>query len=79
MKVILRLFASYRELAGTGRIELDLPQGTDISGLLRTVRRDFSSFPDAPVHVAVNTEFVASGYELHEGDEIALLPPVSGG
>ena len=79
MKVILRFFASYREMAGTDRIELDLPPRTDISGLLRTVQRDFPFLPDAPVHVAVNAEFVAPGYELHEGDEIALLPPVSGG
>lgn len=79
MKVKIRFFASYRERVGASQTELELSEVKTISDLLQMVRRDFPELPDAPILVAINAEFVAPSYELHEGDEVALMPPVSGG
>jgi len=74
MHVTVRLFAGLRERAGRSRVELEdvfriddvwpkLDLGTEPPGLL----------------YAVNREYVERGHELADGDEVALIPPVSGG
>ncbi len=74
MRVTVRLFAGLRERAGTPRLELEnvsriedvwpaLGLGDEPPGLL----------------YAVNREYVEPGRELADGDEVALIPPVSGG
>lgn len=81
MKVQVRLFAALRETLGQDQLELELPPGTTIDGLWdRLLERDPRLAPFAgSVSFAVNHDFVARDKELLPDDEVAFLPPVSGG
>ena len=81
MILTTRLFASFREKIGTGRVELDLPAGARVRDLLEELGREYPAIGQtvAAAMVAVNLEYVGPDYELREGDEVALIPPVSGG
>jgi MoaE-MoaD fusion protein len=75
MRVKVRLFAVLRERAGRDTVELELADGA-------TVRDAISAMPVAegvPVVMAVNREVAAGDVVLEPGDELALIPPVSGG
>ena len=78
--VRLRFFAHYRDLTGTRECEAELPAGATVADLLKQLRSDpcFAALPAAPL-VAVNREYADHDRRLETGDEIALIPPVSGG
>jgi MoaE-MoaD fusion protein len=76
MHVTVRLFAALRERAGAPEIRLDLPDGARVSDALREMR---ALTAGVPVVMAVNQEYADAESELHAGDEVALIPPVSGG
>lgn len=76
MRVSVRLFAGLRERAGASSLELELPEGAAVSDALGALR-DLTG--DVPVVMAVNQEYAPAGQILHAGDEVALIPPVSGG
>lgn len=81
MRVRALFFALYRDLAGTPELELELPAGSTAAALVEIVRgrgADFARFPAEPV-LAVNQEYASLDVLLHDGDEIAFLPPVAGG
>ena len=81
MKVHLRLFAGVREIAGREELELDVAQGTTAAGVwerLLTEHPKLSSYTEI-VKIAVNQDVVDRGVELQSDDEVAFLPPVSGG
>ena len=76
----MRLFASYREAAGTGRIDLDLPPTATVRDAVDAVARRHSLATNGrAVVIAKNREYVTGEEPLAEGDEVALIPPVSGG
>ena len=76
MQVRIRLFAGLRERAGTNELELDLPEGA----VVRDALERMSAVTDGlPVVMAVNQEYADVDLALHAGDEVALIPPVSGG
>jgi molybdopterin synthase catalytic subunit len=79
MCVQVRLFASYRESAGTARLEVLLPTGATVSHLLAALAERVPGLSAARGLVAVNHTYVAADCVLHDGDEVALIPPVSGG
>ena len=81
MKVRLRFFAVLREIVGLEELEMDLPEGTTIAGLLETVVSEYTKLgPYVKVlQVAVNHEIVDPEHVVKPEDEIAFLPPVSGG
>ena len=72
----VRLFAGLRERAGTSEVELDLPDGALVGDALERMR---PLTDGVPVVMAVNQEYADLGATLHGGDEVALIPPVSGG
>ncbi len=78
--VTVRLFASLREAAGTGRLRLGLPPATPVgavwSHLPAAVRE--RGLPDG-VRYALNHEWTLPGAPLRDGDEVAVVLPVSGG
>jgi molybdopterin synthase catalytic subunit len=76
VKVRIRLFAVLRERAGAAAIELELPDGARVSDALARVQ---SLTTGVPVVMAVNREYAEPDETLHAGDELALIPPVSGG
>jgi molybdopterin synthase catalytic subunit len=76
MQVHVRLFAGLRERAGTAEVELDLPDGARVADALERM----SVLTDGvPVVMAVNREYADDAHLLSPGDELALIPPVSGG
>ncbi len=81
MKVQLRFFASVRERLGRREGELTLPEGATVSDVWTALS---SQHPDlaelgASISFAVNQEYVDTAHCLRDGDEVALIPPVSGG
>jgi len=76
MQVRVRLFAALRERAGTGEVELELPDGSRVADALARLG---DVVDGVPVVTALNQEYTAQDAELRPGDELALIPPVSGG
>ncbi|MBM3934713.1 MAG: molybdopterin converting factor subunit 1 [SAR202 cluster bacterium] len=81
MQVKVRLFASYREKAGRPEVELDLPDGATAGDAAREVVRRYPRVTGDPskLVIAVNHEYATHAAPLRHGDEVALIPPVSGG
>ena len=77
--VHVRLFASYREAAGTNRLDTPLPAGSSVSDLTHVLAERLPALLKAPGMVAVNHTYVGPDFTLHDGDEAAFIPPVSGG
>lgn len=77
----MRCFASVREILGQRELDLDLPVGTTAAGLLDRLILDHPRLVGlAPsLLLAVNREYVEKTRILAEGDEVVLIPPVSGG
>jgi MoaE-MoaD fusion protein len=76
MRVDVRLFAALRERAGTGSRSLDLPEGARAQDVWAAL--DLGELP-AGLAFAVNRRYVGGEEPLSDGDEVALIPPVSGG
>jgi molybdopterin converting factor subunit 1 len=77
--VHVRLFASYREAAGASRLETPLRRGARVSDLLRVLDGTIPALNVTRGLIAVNHTYVAPDTVLNDGDEVALIPPVSGG
>ena len=81
MKIRVRLFASLKEKAGTSVISLSVPAGTSVEQLLSIIQSENMELNGATqgVLVAINQEYASSDTVIMESDELALIPPVSGG
>jgi molybdopterin converting factor subunit 1 len=77
----VRLFALLREKAGTGEADLSLPDGATVGAAAEAVAARFPAVRDAASRAmyAVNQEYATAATVLRDGDELALIPPVSGG
>ena len=79
--VKVKFFAAPREALGTSELEMDVAPGTTVGGLVgllterHPILRPFTRF----LNVAVNRAYVGMQTVLHDGDEVACLPPVGGG
>ena len=73
MRVTVRLFAGLRERAGWSRKEIEADRVGDVWGAL-----DLGDEPEGLLY-AVNKEYAPVDHELRDGDEVAVIPPVSGG
>jgi molybdopterin synthase catalytic subunit len=76
VQISVRLFAMLRELLGADRLELELPDGASVADLLASLPAQARGLP---LVVAVNRRYAAPETVLHAADEVALVPPVSGG
>jgi molybdopterin synthase catalytic subunit len=76
MRITVRLFAVLRERAGRGELELDLPDGARVADALAALEH---LAPGVPLVLAVNREYAGPDAPLAPGDELAVVPPVSGG
>ena len=76
VSITVRLFASLRERLGTGREELD-------ASAVATVADAWAAITAEPlsdnVLAAINHEYVGADTAVHDGDEVAFFPPVTGG
>ena len=81
MELDVRFFALYRERAGTKTHQLKLSEGATVADLTGEVRRLFPRLapPEVQIVVAVNAEYAEPQVVLHDGDDVCLIPPVSGG
>lgn len=81
MRVTVRLFARLRDIAGAGELERDVPAGATVRVLWETLTREFPELEPyaASISSAVNAEYTRPDAPLSDGDEVAFLPPVSGG
>jgi molybdopterin synthase sulfur carrier subunit len=81
ISVRVKLFAAARDLVGTGETELSLQDGSRASDVLDhflKARPELSNWKNH-LRVAVNAEYVELDHRLQSGDEVAIIPPVSGG
>jgi len=81
MRIRLLHFASFRDAAGRDQESREVAEGTRVRDLWAALGGEvplFGSF-SAPPPAAVNREYVSPETLLHEGDEVAFLPPVAGG
>jgi len=74
-------FAQAREAAGTGEEAMTLSDHSTIEALLSTVSKNHPKLAamKRSIKVAVNSQLAEPRTVLHDGDEVALLPPVAGG
>lgn len=78
--VRVRFFARLRELAGTETEALHVQPGATVSDVYAMLRGKHDALPKhEAVRAAVNQEFADWATVVHEGDEVAFIPPVSGG
>ncbi len=81
MRVQVKLFAAARDLAGQGEVAVELREGSTVGDLIEHL---FIQFPElqeiaGSLVFAVNREVTERTVNLHEGDEVGVIPPVSGG
>lgn len=81
MQVTVRFFAIYRDAAGQPQLELEVAEGATLGDLLERLYENhpkLKKWADS-ILCSVNRSYAEDDTLLKEGDEIALLPPVSGG
>jgi molybdopterin synthase sulfur carrier subunit len=81
VKIRVRVFASFREAVGGGALSWDAPEGATVSDVVAALREAYPRLGPAveKAMLAVNQEYVGGDLRLKDGDELALIPPVSGG
>ena len=81
MRTEIKLFALAKQLAGCETINVDLPEGANVSTLRQAISRQHPELSDLVRHAlfAVNTEYADDTSSVPNDAEIALIPPVSGG
>lgn len=77
----IHLFSRARELAGTGSIDATLPDGATVADLRALLAERIPAMREllATSRIAVNHDFAPDTTSLHNSDEVAVIPPVSGG
>ena len=81
MHVTVRLFARLRELTGAAELGRDVPDGSTALDVWNDLSAEFPALADytKAISVAVNEEYARLTASVRDGDEVAFLPPVSGG
>jgi molybdopterin converting factor subunit 1 len=81
MRVTVRLFARLRDLAGTGELEREVPSPATVRTVWQALVREMPALQEyeRTMSVAVNADYARMSATVDEGDEVAFLPPVSGG
>jgi molybdopterin converting factor subunit 1 len=81
MRVTVRLFARLRDIAGTGDLSREAPAGATVQDVWRALVVEFPEMAryESSMSSAVNADYARMSAAVSDGDEIAFLPPVSGG
>lgn len=81
MRVKVKLFAMCYEIVGKREMNLELADGAVVMDVLKHIEKDHHEIAELydVIQVAVNWEFTEPATKLKEGDEVALIPPVTGG
>jgi molybdopterin converting factor small subunit len=80
MKICVKLFAIQAQRAGQSQMMLDLTEGATVAEAMDVLRKTVTEMPwPTGTLVAVNQEYAGMTTPLHANDEVAVIPPVSGG
>lgn len=79
MQITVRFFAAARELVGSGSLTQKLPDSATLGDLAEALYRAYPGLSLMRLRLALNSAYAAPEAELHDGDEVALIPPVGGG
>ena len=81
MRLTVRLFARLRDIAGAAELTRDVAAGSTIRAVWRQLVTDFPNLAEyePSISSAVNADYAPMDQVLADGDEVAFLPPVSGG
>ena len=81
MNVHVQFFSRLRDLAETSELEIDVPERTEVSGLLDILYERAPALRDwdKSILVAAGVEFVGRDYVVQSNDRISIMPPVQGG
>jgi molybdopterin converting factor subunit 1 len=81
VRVTVRLFARLRDIAGAAELARDVGPGATIGSVWRDLTREFPELAhyERSISTAVNADYARMDQAVRDGDEVAFLPPVSGG
>jgi molybdopterin converting factor subunit 1 len=81
MRVTIRLFARLRDLAGSGELVREVPDPATVRTVWTSLVDEMPGLGDyeRTMSVAVNADYSRMSAPVQDGDEVAFLPPVSGG
>jgi molybdopterin converting factor subunit 1 len=81
MRIAVKLFARLRDITGASELERHLPDGATAGSLWTSLTGEFPGLAayTGSISMAVNADYARPGTALADGDEVAFLPPVSGG
>ena len=81
MRVTVRLFARLRDLAGSGELVRDVPSPATVRTVWQGLVGEIPALQDyeKTMSVAVNADYAKMSATIGDGDEVAFMPPVSGG
>jgi len=81
MRVTVRLFARLRDIAGSGELMREAAAGATVADVWRGLVAEFPEMAsyDSSISSAVNADYARMNAVVGDGDEVAFLPPVSGG
>jgi molybdopterin converting factor subunit 1 len=81
MKIRLLFFAVLRDIAGRSEDLLELPDGATAGDVWQRLRAEHAALRDyiQPPMIAINESYARADALLHDGDELAFIPPVAGG
>ena len=81
MQLRVQFYSHLRDLASASELQINLPGGAVVADLLQEIYRQKPALlaADKTLLVAAGVEFVDRQYQLKEGDEISIMPPLQGG
>jgi molybdopterin synthase catalytic subunit len=81
LRVTVRLFARLRDITGAAELARDVDSGATIGSVWRQLASEYPALGpyERSISSAVNADYARMDTPLRDGDEIAFLPPVSGG
>jgi len=79
MRITIKCFAASREIVGQRELVIDVRAGATVADLRDVLFETYPRLIDLRLRFAVNAVYAAQEVELHDGDEVACIPPVGGG
>ncbi len=79
MRITVKCFAASREIVGQRELVMDVRTGATVADLRDALFETYPRLIDLRLRFAVNAVYAAQEVELHDGDEVACIPPVGGG
>jgi molybdopterin converting factor subunit 1 len=81
VRVTVRLFARLRDIAGSGELAREVAPGATIGTVWRQLAEEYPALAayERSISSAVNADYARMDTPIGDGDEVAFLPPVSGG